>query len=347
MVANAQVPQGSCTKTVTFAVAENGSLDYRLPKVSLKWLDKTQKKYPKICFSQYGAPTSTNTEQYLIVLSTQSSAFNGLYPAYRTTTGTTTNPVSGNGTISDNSGSLWSYTYQGTITTTTTTTQQTDLPYTDTTIGLFANAYNQRGNPIGSAQRSESFRQGGDAANTLGYNLGARLSAIHIKERLLEDIVNKVSAAPKLEVFSRPAIESQPSVAPTAAQPPEGDYEELWTHAEIGMHNIETFAASRNVALPPIDDVASRGIVKCIIDAKSPECSDNWPLGQKAFAWMLELGTAIREAKGSKDSLLVTVSDDLTPLWSNIRDVYCTQSPSATYSTLDNELSSCPTKGTQ
>ena len=345
MVANAQVPQSSCTKTVTFAVAENGSLDYRLPKVSPKWFEKTQKKFPNVCFSQYGVTASTNTEQYLIVLSTQSSAFNGLYPAYRTTTDTAINPVSGNGTISDNSGSSWSYTYQGTITTTMTTTQQTDLPYTDTTIGLFANAYDQRGNPIGSAQRAESFRQGGDAANTLGYNLGARLSAIHIKERLLEDIVNKVNTAPKLEVSWRPAIESQPPVAPTA-QSPEGDYEELWTHAENGMHNIETFAASRSVALPPIDDVASRGIVKCIIDAKSPECSDNWPLGQKAFAWMLELGTAIREAKGSGDSLLGTVSDDLTPLWSNIRDVYCRQSPGATYTSLENRLASCPSKPT-
>jgi hypothetical protein len=36
-------------------------------------------------------------------------------------------------------------------------------------------------------------RQGGDAYNTLGYNLGASLGAIHIKERLLKDTVDDVA----------------------------------------------------------------------------------------------------------------------------------------------------------
>src|ERR1039458_9044105 len=58
----------------------------------------------------------------------------GLYPVYRTTNDTSTSPTIGNGTITDNSGSSWSYTYQGTTTSTTTTTQQTALPYTDTTL---------------------------------------------------------------------------------------------------------------------------------------------------------------------------------------------------------------------
>lgn len=342
----AQPSQGGCVKSITFAVAGNTRLTYRLPNVSTKWFDKAKKRFPNVCFSQYGS-SGKNEEQYLIVLSTQSSAFNGLYPVYRTTTDTSTSPTTGNGTITDDSGSSWSYTYQGTITSTTTTNQQMTLPYTDTTLSLFANAYDRNGNPLGSAHRSESFRQGGDAANTLGYNLGARLSAIHIKERLLEEILSKISAAPKSDVTSRPTAELQSSEAPVAGQSSEGNYEEIWRHAENGVHNVEMFAASRNVSLPPIDDVASRGVVKCIIDAKSTECSDTWPLGQRAFAWMLELGTAIREAKESRDSLLGTVSDDLGPLWSKIRDIYCGQSPGATYKTLENQLASCPSKTTQ
>jgi hypothetical protein len=62
---------------------------------------------------------------------------------------------------------------------------------------------------------------------------------------------------------------------------------------------------------------------------------------------MLELGTAIREAKGSGDSLLGTVSEDLMPVWSNIRDVYCRQSPGATYTGIDNRLASCPSNPKQ
>jgi hypothetical protein len=36
-------------------------------------------------------------------------------------------------------------------------------------------------------------RQGGDSYNTLGYNLGSALSAIHIKERLLKDVVDAIT----------------------------------------------------------------------------------------------------------------------------------------------------------
>jgi hypothetical protein len=235
-------------------VAEHGSLTYRLPNVSSKWFDKAQKKFQNVCFSQYGS-SGINTEQYLIVLSTQSNAFSGLYPVYRTTNDTSTSPTIGNGTITDNSGSSWSYTYQGTTTSTTTTTQQTALPYTDTTLSLFANAYDKKGNPLGSAYRSESFRQGGDSANTLGYNLGARLSAIHIKERLLDEIVSKVSAVPNSEVSPRQVIESKSLAVPASGQSSAEDYEQLWTHAENGMHNIQTFTASRNVT-PPLSTMS-------------------------------------------------------------------------------------------
>ena len=346
MAVDAQVPQKNCTKAITFAVAGNGSLAYRLPNVSHKWFDKAEKKFPNVCFTQDSTHASTNAEQYLVVLSTQSSAFNGLFPSYHTTTNTTTNPVSGNGTATGSQGSSWAYTYQGTVTSTTTTTQETNLPYTDTTLRLFANAYDKNGNQIGSAYRSESSRQGGDAANTLGYNLGARLGAIHLKEHLLDEIVDRVSTVPSATPPTNAIVKAQSSSTSSGEQSP-GNDGELWIHAGNGIHNIETFAASRSIPLPRIDDVASRGTVKCIIDSQSSDCIDNWPVGQKAFAWMLELGAAIREAKGSGDSLLETVSQDLTPLWTNIKNVYCRESPGAAYTNLDNSLALCPSKPAQ
>jgi hypothetical protein len=344
VVVEAQEPKGGCAKSITFAVAANGSLTYRLPNVSTKWLNNAHKKFPSICFSQSNGPSSADAERYLIVLSTQSSAFNGLYPAYRTSIDTTTSPVSGNGTVTDNAGSSWTYTYQGTLTSTTTTTQQTSVPYTDTTLGLFANAYDRNGNSIGSARRAETFRQGGDAANTLGYNLGARLSAIHIKERLLDEIVGKVNAAPSGGTPS-PAASLQNSplvpIAPVVERSSEGNFDTLWTNAAVGMHNIETFARDRNASLPPNDEIASNGVLKCIADANSSACFDNWPLAQKAYAWMLELGAEMRGAKSTSDSLLGAVADDLKPTWSSIRDVYCQQSPGASYTNLDGGIESC------
>ena len=198
-VAFAQAQKSECNKSVTFAVASNGSLAYRLPNISTKWFGNVKKKFPNVCFPQDGGIPGTVAANYLVVLSTESNAFNGLYPTYRTSTDTTTSPTSGTGTVTDSSGSAWNYTYQGTITSTTTRTTQTDLPYTDTTVGLYANAYSEDGRQVGWARRAESYRQGGDPSNTLGYNLGARLASIHIKEHLLNDIVGRVNALPRAD----------------------------------------------------------------------------------------------------------------------------------------------------
>ena len=102
------------------------------------------------------------------------------------------NPISGSGTVTNNYGSTWSYTYSGTVTTTTITTTETNLPYTDTTIGLYANAYNESGTAVAWAQRAVSYRQGGDGMNTLGYNLGSRLGSIHVKEHLLNAVMERL-----------------------------------------------------------------------------------------------------------------------------------------------------------
>jgi hypothetical protein len=87
---------------------------------------------------------------------------------------------------------MWSYTYEGTETTTTTTTTEENLPYTDTTTSLYVNAYNQNGALVSQRSREITTRQGGEGANALGYNLGAALGAIHIKERLLKDAVEDI-----------------------------------------------------------------------------------------------------------------------------------------------------------
>jgi YD repeat-containing protein len=90
---------------------------------------------------------------------------------------------------------MWNYTYDGTATTTTTTTTTTheNLPYTDTSNTLYLNSYDQQGRMISQRWRTITTRQGGDGANTLGYNLGAALGAIHMKEHLLKSVVEDVA----------------------------------------------------------------------------------------------------------------------------------------------------------
>ena len=188
------VVQTGCDKNISFAVAGGGQIVSRVPAFAEKWVSKNQKKYMGLCFSQVPDPQAAN---YLLVFSTSQSAFNGIYPTVRTntSTNTSTTPVSGSGTVTDNYGGMWNYTYDGTATTTTTTTTTThdNLPYTDTSNTLYLNSYDEHGRMISQRWRTITTRQGGDGANTLGYNLGAALGAIHMKEHLLKSVVEDVA----------------------------------------------------------------------------------------------------------------------------------------------------------
>jgi len=183
---SAQVP--SCAKNISFAVPEGGQVVPRVPKFADKWAANNRKKYPDVCFSQ----TPSAGKNYLLVFSSSRSAFNGIYPTVRTNASTSTSPVSGNGTVTDNSGGMWLYTYSGTETTTTTTQTQVNLPYTDTSNTLYVFAYRWNGTLVSDRWRTITTRQGGDAANTAGYNIGAALGAIHLRGRLLGDVVKDV-----------------------------------------------------------------------------------------------------------------------------------------------------------
>jgi len=180
---------GGCAKNISFAVAEGGQIVSRAPQFTQKWIEKNQKRYAGLCFSQTPNNQAMN---YVLVFSTSRSSFDGIFPTVKTSTDTNSSPISGSGTITTDSGSMWSYTYEGTETTTTTTTTQENLPYTDTTTSLYVNAYSQNGELVSQRSRAITTRQGGEGANTLGYNLGAALGAIHIKERLLKDAVEDV-----------------------------------------------------------------------------------------------------------------------------------------------------------
>jgi len=188
------VVQTGCDKNISFAVAGGGQIISRVPAFAEKWISKNQKKYTGLCFSQTPDPQAAN---YLLVFSTSQSAFNGIYPTVRTSTSTNTSttPVSGSGTVTDNYGGMWNYTYDGTATTTTTTTTTTheNLPYTDTSNTLYLNSYDEHGRMISQRWRTITTREGGDGANTLGYNLGAALGAIHMKEHLLKSVVEDVA----------------------------------------------------------------------------------------------------------------------------------------------------------
>jgi hypothetical protein len=128
-------------------------------------------------------------ENYLIVLSQSASYFHGFEPVVRTDTTTSTTPVSGSGTVTNNYGETWNYTYAGTATTATTTTTQANVPYTINSNTIYANAYDDRGALVSHRNHIYSKKSGGDPVDSADYNVENELRAINARGRLIHSVV--------------------------------------------------------------------------------------------------------------------------------------------------------------
>jgi hypothetical protein len=178
-----QQTKRSSVKTVSFAVADhNGGIEYYVPNWVQKWIKKNAKKHPDILFTQ---EKSVENNSYLVVLSDSAHALSGFEPVTHTSTSTSTSPVSGSGTVTDYNGDRWNYTYDGTVTTTTTTRTTQNEAYTIDSSTLYATTFDSRGGTVSQHWHEYSTKSGGDAYNSLGYNLGNALAAINARGRLL------------------------------------------------------------------------------------------------------------------------------------------------------------------
>lgn len=157
--------QSSCTKNVSFAVAEGGQPVPDIPKFALKWLSGKARKegFAKICFSQIPSASLTN---YVVIFSTTEAAFNGLTPQAHTYT-TATTAHDGNTPVSS-FGGTWTYAYAGTAP--PATTDSLSLKRDDKPKSLAARAYSQSGKMLAQ------------------YNL----SAVGSRDKLIEDVMKDV-----------------------------------------------------------------------------------------------------------------------------------------------------------
>ncbi len=341
----ARTAQGACQKAIMFAVAESGGLAYRLPNVSIKWFEKTEKKFFGVCFSQLGTHANSGDKHYLVVISTSRTAFDGLLPVFSTNTSRDTTPVSGSGTVTDNYGSTWNYTYDGSVTKTTRTTTQTNMPYTDTTTGLYANAYNETGTLIGAAEKSATFRQGGDAANTLGYNLASRLLSVNIGERLLENVVKQISTLPsaKDEAGIRVASAKKEEMANQGGPPVSdgilGIMEDQRRY--LSLHPDDVKAKDSWSSFADIYCQANPDGSYVDLEGGSKSCGG---MAKWAFNQMEQFRHEIAEFGGKDDAWAKMGIEVAKSGWSNVRKIYCDKVPDGVYIDLDAKGQSCRSK---
>lgn len=180
----ASVAQSDC-RVISFAVATPNGVQPYYPDWIESWVKKNAKKYPSVCFAQ----NASGRNPFVIIMSTSRNAFTGL----QVTRVTTTTPISGsgNGTVTDNYGGMWQYTYSydGTV----TTSQNVASPYVINSNTLFATAYDSRGSVVAEGRHVYSSQTGGDPYSSLGYNLGSALAAINARGRMLTGVVKTIS----------------------------------------------------------------------------------------------------------------------------------------------------------
>lgn len=133
-----------CTKTITFAAAEDGQPVPAIPKFAAKWIGKSKhvEGYPDMCLSQV---PSSRTANYIVIFSTRESSFKGLTATAHTYT--SSGPLSGDGAGLSSYGGMWTYSYSGTLP--QTATSSLDLQRIDASKReLILRAYDQQGRQV-------------------------------------------------------------------------------------------------------------------------------------------------------------------------------------------------------
>jgi hypothetical protein len=209
-------PLASGLKTVSFAWADADGVHLGSPHWTIDWIRKNAKNFPAIRFSQIPASGADN---YLIVISDSTSVLSGFQPVVRVNSTTSETNFSGSGDARDNSGSSWSFTFDGRATSTTTTMTQEDVPYTIESHTLYASVYGGPGDLLISRESETiGWQQGGDPSSAAIYNFGELARRIRLKTRLLNNVARDIVDFPTTEArVEKPINKTDVAIA---AQPP-------------------------------------------------------------------------------------------------------------------------------
>jgi len=223
-------------KTVSFAWADADGVHLGSQHWTNDWIRKNAKNFPAIRFSQI----PSGADNYLIVISDSTSVLSGFQPVVRVNSTTSETNFSGSGDARDNSGSRWSYTFDGRATSTTTTMTQEDVPYTIESHTLYASVYGGPGDLLISRESETiGWQEGGNPSSAAIYNFGELAQRIRLKTRLLNNVVRDIVDFPTTEArVEKPINKTEVAIA---AQPPGRE-----TIAAIASDALGTISVTSN-----------------------------------------------------------------------------------------------------
>jgi hypothetical protein len=180
----------TCRKNVSLGSMDKDKLFLAIPVWALQWLEKNQKRFPGICFSDSLMPGAKN---YLVVF------YVAAPPAAATTASKNISalgemtPASGIGSFTTSYGSTWHYTYDRAVTTTITSASAEKAPHNQSSGLLYATAYSEQGIPISHHSPAGVTKQVKETPPRKGKRDDAKLAEFRPFEELCEKMIKDIA----------------------------------------------------------------------------------------------------------------------------------------------------------
>jgi hypothetical protein len=136
--------RADCTKNITIAGLKGEKLVLGTPSWATRWIEKNEKRLPRICFSD---TPMTSAKNYLIVFYTAPVNTNATQAADATGTPQGA-PAGGVGAFTLSYGSTWHYAQERNVGVTVLTRDEADEPQADLGKVWYATAYTEEGVPV-------------------------------------------------------------------------------------------------------------------------------------------------------------------------------------------------------
>ena len=178
----------NCNKNVSLGSMDKDKLFLAIPHWALKWYEKNQKRFPRICLSD---SLMSGAKNYLVV-------FHMVRPHTPETEWLAKVPSSGDttsesGTVSFTAsyGSTWHYTYGRTVTTTILSVSAEMAPHNQPSTPLSATAYSEQGIPV--SHYSATGRRVKETSYKPGKGPDVELPKFRVMEELLSHILEDIA----------------------------------------------------------------------------------------------------------------------------------------------------------
>lgn len=182
----------ACRKNVSLGSMDKDKLFLAIPVWALQWLEKNQKRFPGICFSD--SPMS-GAKNYLVVFYMAAPPAAGTTALKNVSAPGEMTPASRMGSFTTSYGFTWHYTYDRTVTTTITSSSAEKAPHNQASSPLYVTAYSEQGIPISHHSSTGAIKQFKETSHKHGKRNEneAELAQFRLLEESLEKMVKDVA----------------------------------------------------------------------------------------------------------------------------------------------------------